>query len=39
MRSNKGLRALIFEALIAINPKATVKDLAVFLNDYKGLSL
>jgi len=28
---------LIFAALIAADPKATVKDLKVFLNDCRGL--
>jgi len=28
---------LIFAALIAVNPNATVKDLKVFLDDCKGV--
>lgn len=30
---------LIFSALLAINPHATAKDLANFLNDYKRLAI
>lgn len=39
MKSDKGLRALIFNALLLINPKATQSDLKRFLDEYKGLSL
>ena len=43
MRSGKGLRALIFNALIAIaeqeGRKPTMIDLYNYLNDYKELSL
>ena len=39
MRLHDEITQLILSALLAINPKATVKDLAHFINDYKELSL
>ena len=37
MRLHDEITQLIFAALLAINPKATVKDLAMYLNDCKGM--
>jgi len=37
MRLHDEITKLIFAALLAINPKATVKDLAMYLNDHKAL--
>ena len=37
MRLHDEITQLIFAALLAINPKATVKDLAIYLNDCKGM--
>lgn len=39
MRLHDEITKLIFSALLAINPKATVSDLALYLNEYKELSL
>lgn len=39
MKFNDEITKLIFAALLAINPKATAKDLAMYLNDCKGLVL
>ena len=36
MRFNDEVTQLIFSVLLAINPKATVTDLALFLNDLKS---
>lgn len=37
MRLHDEITQLIFATLLAINPKATVKDLAMYLNDCKGM--
>ena len=37
MRLHDEITQLIFAALLAINPQATVKDLAMYLNDCKGM--
>jgi len=37
MKYNNEITKLIFAALLAINPKATVRDLALFLNNEVSL--
>jgi len=39
MKINNEIAKLIMSALLVMNPKATVSDLAHFLNDYKELAL
>ena len=39
MKLHDEITQLIFSALLALNPKATVKDLANYLNDSRELGL